>query len=81
MHFNILHPTLFKAFLHSMEMDSSITKHRYEDLALSMYTVVRWVVIGLQMVPPLSCTDQFAYEAALLKTGNRLQLANFIRVM
>lgn len=67
----------FEAFLHSMEMDLSITRYQsYEDLLEYVYGSA--AVIGLQMVPILGATDQSAYEAAE-KLGIAFQLANFIR--
>ena len=68
---------LFEAFLHSMEMDLSVT--HYETFAdLSEYVYGSAAVIGLQMVPILGATDPAAYAAAE-KLGVAFQLANFIR--
>lgn len=67
----------FEAFLHSMEMDLSITHYQsYEDLLEYVYGSA--AVIGLQMVPILGATDKSAYKAAE-KLGIAFQLANFIR--
>lgn len=67
----------FEAFLHSMEMDLSITRYQsYEDLLEYVYGSA--AVIGLQMVPILGATDHSAYEAAE-KLGIAFQLANFTR--
>ena len=67
----------FEAFLHSMEMDLSITRYQsYEDLLEYVYGSA--AVIGLQMVPILGASDHSAYEAAE-KLGIAFQLANFIR--
>ena len=67
----------FEAFLHSMEMDLSITRYQsYEDLLEYVYGSA--AVIGLQMVPILGATDHSAYDAAE-KLGIAFQLANFIR--
>ena len=67
----------FEAFLHSMEMDLSITRYQsYEDLLEYVYGSA--AVIGLQMVPILGASDHSAYDAAE-KLGIAFQLANFIR--
>lgn len=67
----------FVDFLHSMEMDLTVTEYqRYEDLLEYVYGSA--AVIGLQMVPILGYSDQRAYEAAK-KLGIAFQLANFIR--
>lgn len=68
---------LFEAFLHSMEMDLSVSEYQtYEDLMEYVYGSA--AVIGLQMVPILGATDPAAFEAAE-KLGIAFQLANFIR--
>jgi len=67
----------FVDFLHSMEMDLTITEYqRYEDLLEYVYGSA--AVIGLEMVPVLGFSDQRAFEAAQ-KLGIAFQLANFIR--
>jgi len=67
----------FEAFLHSMEMDLTISRYQsYEDLLEYVYGSA--AVIGLQMVPILGASDHSAYEAAE-KLGIAFQLANFIR--
>ena len=67
----------FVDFLHSMEMDLTVTEYqRYEDLLEYVYGSA--AVIGLEMVPILGYSDERAYEAAK-KLGIAFQLANFIR--
>ena len=67
----------FVAFLHSMEMDLSITSYEtYEDLYEYVYGSA--AVIGLQMVPILEPLNDSAYPAAT-DLGVAFQLANFIR--
>ena len=67
----------FVDFLHSMEMDLTITEYQsYE--ALLEYVYGSAAVIGLEMVPVLGYSDQRAFEAAK-KLGIAFQLANFIR--
>ena len=67
----------FVAFLHSMEMDLTITEYpNYE--ALLEYVYGSAAVIGLQMVPILGYSDERAFAAAE-KLGIAFQLANFIR--
>jgi len=67
----------FVDFLHSMEMDLTITEYQnYE--ALLEYVFGSAAVIGLEMVPVLGYSDQRAFEAAK-KLGIAFQLANFIR--
>jgi phytoene synthase len=67
----------FVAFLHSMEMDLTITEYQsYE--ALLEYVYGSAAVIGLQMVPILGYSDERAFAAAE-KLGIAFQLANFIR--
>lgn len=67
----------FVDFLHSMEMDLTITEyHRYEDLLEYVYGSA--AVIGLEMVPILGYSDDRAFDAAQ-KLGIAFQLANFIR--
>lgn len=67
----------FEDFLHSMEMDLTITEYQtYEDLLEYVYGSA--AVIGLEMVPILGYSDERAFEAAK-KLGVAFQLANFIR--
>ena len=67
----------FVDFLHSMEMDLTVTEYQsYE--ALLEYVYGSAAVIGLEMVPILGYSDQRAFEAAK-KLGIAFQLANFIR--
>ena len=67
----------FVDFLHSMEMDLTVTQYQsYE--ALLEYVYGSAAVIGLEMVPILGYSDQRAFEAAK-KLGIAFQLANFIR--
>jgi len=67
----------FVDFLHSMEMDLTVTEYQsYEDLLEYVYGSA--AVIGLEMVPILGYSDERAYEAAK-KLGIAFQLANFIR--
>jgi phytoene synthase len=67
----------FVDFLHSMEMDLTITEYQdYE--ALLEYVYGSAAVIGLEMVPVLGYSDERAFEAAQ-KLGIAFQLANFIR--
>ena len=74
--FNIPHQH-FVDFLHSMEMDLTVTEYqRYEDLHEYVYGSA--AVIGLEMVPILGYSDDRAFEAAQ-KLGIAFQLANFIR--
>lgn len=74
--FNIPHQH-FVDFLHSMEMDLTVTEYqRYEDLYEYVYGSA--AVIGLEMVPILGYSDDRAFEAAQ-KLGIAFQLANFIR--
>ena len=74
--FNIPHQH-FVDFLHSMEMDLTVTEYQtYEDLLEYVYGSA--AVIGLEMVPILGYSDERAYEAAK-KLGIAFQLANFIR--
>ena len=67
----------FVDFLHSMEMDLTVTEYQSYD-ALLEYVYVSAAVIGLEMVPILGYSDQRAFEAAK-KLGIAFQLANFIR--
>jgi len=54
---------LFEAFLHSMQMDLTITEYKtYEDLYEYVYGSA--AVIGLQMVPILEPSSELAYERA-----------------
>lgn len=74
--FNIPHQH-FVDFLHSMEMDLTVTEYqKYEDLHEYVYGSA--AVIGLEMVPILGYSDDRAFEAAQ-KLGIAFQLANFIR--
>jgi phytoene synthase len=67
----------FIDFLHSMEMDLTVTQYQtYEDLLEYVYGSA--AVIGLEMVPILGYSDDRAFEAAK-KLGIAFQLANFIR--
>lgn len=69
--------THFAAFLHSMEMDLTVSTYKdYESLMEYVYGSA--AVIGLQMVPVLGSTSVAADEAAM-KLGIAFQLANFIR--
>lgn len=67
----------FVDFLHSMEMDLTITEYQNYD-ALLEYVYGSAAVIGLEMVPILGYSDERAFEAAK-KLGIAFQLANFIR--
>ncbi len=74
--FNIPHQH-FVDFLHSMEMDLTVTEYQtYEDLYEYVYGSA--AVIGLEMVPILGYSDERAFDAAQ-KLGIAFQLANFIR--
>lgn len=65
------------AFLHSMEMDLTVTEYQtFEDLYEYVYGSA--AVIGLQMVPILEPLSPAAYEPAK-NLGVAFQLANFIR--
>lgn len=67
----------FEAFLHSMNMDLTVTEYQtYEDLYEYVYGSA--AVIGLQMVPILEPTDDAAFTFAT-DLGVAFQLANFIR--
>ena len=67
----------FRAFLHSMAMDLTVTEYRtYDDLYEYVYGSA--AVIGLQMVPILEPTSPEAYDRAV-ELGVAFQLANFIR--
>ena len=67
----------FVDFLHSMEMDLTVTEYQtYDDLLEYVYGSA--AVIGLEMVPILGPLHNDAYEAAK-KLGIAFQLANFIR--
>lgn len=67
----------FEAFLHSMEMDLTVTEYQtFDDLYEYVYGSA--AVIGLQMIPILEPTDDKAYEYAK-DLGVAFQLANFIR--
>lgn len=74
--FNIPHQH-FVDFLHSMEMDLTITEYQtFNDLHEYVYGSA--AVIGLEMVPILGYSDERAFDAAQ-KLGIAFQLANFIR--
>ena len=74
--FDIPHQN-FVDFLHSMEMDLTVTEYRtYDDLLEYVYGSA--AVIGLEMVPILGYSNEAAFEAAK-KLGIAFQLANFIR--
>jgi len=67
----------FKAFLHSMTMDLSVTEYRtFDDLYEYVYGSA--AVIGLQMVPILEPATEDAVDRAK-DLGVAFQLANFIR--
>ncbi len=67
----------FIDFLHSMEMDLTVTQYQsYEDLLEYVYGSA--AVIGLEMVPVLGYSNDAAFESAK-KLGIAFQLANFIR--
>ena len=67
----------FVDFLHSMEMDLTVTEYRtYDDLLEYVYGSA--AVIGLEMVPILGYSNEAAFDAAK-KLGIAFQLANFIR--
>lgn len=67
----------FVDFLHSMEMDLTVTEYQsYDDLLRYVYGSA--AVIGLEMVPILGYSDTRAFDAAK-KLGIAFQLANFIR--
>jgi phytoene synthase len=67
----------FVDFLHSMEMDLTITQYQtYDDLYEYIYGSA--AVIGLEMVPILGNSNPEALDAAK-KLGVAFQLANFIR--
>ena len=67
----------FIDFLHSMEMDLTVSQYQsYEDLLEYVYGSA--AVIGLEMVPVLGYSDDAAFESAK-KLGIAFQLANFIR--
>ena len=67
----------FRAFLHSMEMDLTVTEYATYD-NLYEYVYGSAAVIGLQMVPILEPTAPEAYDHAI-ELGVAFQLANFIR--
>ena len=67
----------FRAFLHSMEMDLTVTEYQtFDDLMEYVYGSAS--VIGLQMLPILGGHSPEAKIAAE-KLGTAFQLANFIR--
>ena len=74
--FNIPHQH-FVDFLHSMEMDLTITQYQTFN-ELHEYVYGSAAVIGLEMVPILGYSDERAFDAAQ-KLGIAFQLANFIR--
>lgn len=67
----------FRAFLHSMAMDLTVTEYPDYD-SLYEYVYGSAAVIGLQMVPILEPTSPQAYDRAM-DLGVAFQLANFIR--
>jgi phytoene synthase len=67
----------FVDFLHSMEMDLTVTTYRDFD-ALYEYVYGSAAVIGLEMLPILGTLSDGAYESAK-NLGVAFQLANFIR--
>jgi phytoene synthase len=68
----------FEAFLHSMEMDLTVTEYStYSDLMEYVYGSAS--VIGLQMVPILGTSNFVEANRAAEKLGTAFQLANFIR--
>lgn len=74
--FNIPHQH-FVDFLHSMEMDLTVTTYAtFNDLYEYVYGSA--AVIGLEMLPILGTLSDDAYESAK-KLGVAFQLANFIR--
>ena len=74
--FNIPHQH-FKDFLHSMEMDLTVTEYQsFDDLYEYVYGSA--AVIGLEMVPILG-GDTFNSLEAAKNLGVAFQLANFIR--
>jgi phytoene synthase len=74
--FNIPHQH-FVDFLHSMEMDLTVTTYAtFDDLYEYVYGSA--AVIGLEMLPILGTLSDSAYESAK-KLGVAFQLANFIR--
>ena len=74
--FNIPHQH-FVDFLHSMEMDLTVTTYAtFDDLYEYVYGSA--AVIGLEMLPILGTLSDDAYESAK-KLGVAFQLANFIR--
>ena len=67
----------FVDFLHSMEMDLTVTTYAtFDDLYEYVYGSA--AVIGLEMLPILGTLSDDAYESAK-KLGVAFQLANFIR--
>ena len=67
----------FVDFLHSMEMDLTVTEYQtFDDLYEYVYGSA--AVIGLEMLPILGTLSDGAYESAK-KLGVAFQLANFIR--
>jgi phytoene synthase len=67
----------FVDFLHSMEMDLTVTTYAtFDDLYEYVYGSA--AVIGLQMLPILGTISEDAYESAK-NLGVAFQLANFIR--
>ncbi len=68
----------FEAFLHSMEMDLTVTEYAtFDDLYEYVYGSA--AVIGLQMLPILEPADPVVCGEGATKLGVAFQLANFIR--
>lgn len=68
----------FSAFLHSMQMDLTVTEYPTFD-ALHEYVYGSAAVIGLQMLPILEPTDPVTAARGAQDLGIAFQLANFIR--
>lgn len=68
----------FEAFLHSMEMDLTVTHYQtFDDLYEYVYGSA--AVIGLQMLPILEPSEREACAVGARNLGIAFQLANFIR--
>ena len=71
-------PDTFRAFMHSMAMDLSVTEYEtYDDLHEYVYGSA--AVIGLQMLPILEPSNTEICAAGAMDLGIAFQLANFIR--